>query len=456
MFPNPQDALPLPSKPNVERYKNLTKELVRACKSGDSSAIHDWALKWVNSLVKLSGLVVTRHLPVAIDRWVNQLEEYARRQMNPSVISGGAGAVPSYPCRVTDAQFVIARSHGFSGWPKFVKHLDGLAHKTSPTAAFEAAADAIVSGDIVRLKELLEKNSTLVRMRSMRDHRATLLHYVSANGVEGYRQRTPKNAFKVAELLLKTGAEVDAEADVYGGGATTLGLVATSLHPHLAGVQIQLMQLLLDHGAQLDSENSSGNKQTAVLACLANGRFEAAVYLAEKGARLDLESAAGLGRLDIVRNYFDERGKLKRPATKKQLQSAFLHACGWGRNSVVEFLLTKGVDVGIKSGDRQTALHWAAIGGQLDTMKLLLKYNPPLEAKNEYGGTVLGQTLWSAAHGGDPALYAGIIETLIGAGAKVPERHVPINKRIDRLLKRYGSVSEPRWHWYGEKPRARK
>jgi hypothetical protein len=49
-------------------------------------------------------------------------------------------------------------------------------------------------------------------------------------------------------------------------------------------------------------------------------------------------------------------------------------------------------------------------------------------------------------------VYAAIIETLIAAGAKVPERHVPISKRIDELLRRYGSLPEPAWYWYGEKP----
>jgi hypothetical protein len=89
----------------------------------------------------------------------------------------------------------------------------------------------------------------------------------------------------------------------------------------------------------------------------------------------------------------------------------------------------------------------------LEVIKFLLKHNAPLEGKNIYGGTVLGQTLWSAAHGGDPKLYVEIIRTLIEAGASVPERHVPVNKPIDDLLRRYGSVPEPTWYWFGEKPR---
>lgn len=444
MFPNPQDALPLPLRPNLERYKKLAKDLIKACKSGRPDAIDDWADKWVTALAKHSGVVFTRELPVATQRWTNQVAEFAGTKLLKS---------KDGQCRLADAQFVIARSHGFENWPKFSKHLAALTQTTSAISAFESAADAIINGDIATLKRLLREHPQLIRARSTREHKATLLHYVSANGVEGYRQKTPKNIVTVAEVLLNAGSEIDAEADVYGGGATTLGLVATSIHPLHAGVQNPLIQLLLDHGAEIDHQTSGGNQQCAVLASLANGCSEAAEYLAERGARLNLEAAAGLGRLDVVKSFFDQGGRLKGRTTKKQVQSAFLNACGWGRNNVVKFLLDKGVDLKGHSGDGQTALHWAAIGGHPETIKLLLKSNPPLEAKNVYGGTVLGQTLWSAGHGGDPEVYALIIEMLIEAGAKVPERHVPVNAFIDDLLRRYGSVPEPRWYWFGEGPR---
>jgi len=445
MFPNPQDALPLPLKPNVERYRKLAKDLLRASKSENTTAIRDWSEKWVTSLVKLSGLVITLRLPVEIEGWVNEVENYARRTLSPLATTGAADGryIPAHdslpdnstsnsvpgrstngtqprvrPCRLTDAQFVIARSHGFASWSKFVKHLNGLTDKSSPIARFEAAADSIIAGKIKILQQLLAKDPNLIHRRSTREHQATLLHYVSANGVEGYRQKTPKNAVKIARLLLNAGAKVDAEADVYGGGATTLGLVATSVHPYVAGVQNELIQLLLDHGAQLDREHSGGNQQIAVRASLANGCFDAAVYLAEHGARLDLESAAGLGRLEVVKTYFDDQGKLKPRTTEEQFKSAFFQACCWGRNNVVQFLLEKGVDIKAHDADGQTGLHWAAIGGQLETIKLLLKYDPPLEARNVYGGTVLGQAAWSASHGGEPEKYAAIIETLTRAGAK--------------------------------------
>ena len=442
MFPNPQAALPLPIRPNLERYKKLAKELVKACKSGHADKIGDWAEAWVNMLVERSGVKLTRQLPVAVQRWVDEVEEFAQRKLLTEKIDART-------CRLADAQFVIARSHGFASWPKFSKHLEGLNRNSSSISRFESAADAIIKGDIATLKRLLREDPLLIRARSTREHRAMLLHYVSANGVEGYRQKTPKNIIKITKALLAAGAEVDAEADVYGGGATTLGLVATSIHPFLAGVQNPLIQLLLDHGAEIDHKTSGGNRQTAVMACLANGRGEAAVYLSERGARLSLEAAGGVGRLDVVKSFYNSDGELKKNATKKEMQSAFLYACGWGRKDVVEFLLDKGIDLKAHGGDGQTALHWAAIGGSLEMVRLLLKFKPPLEAKNMYGGTVLGQTLWSAAHGGDPKVYAAIIESLIQAGAKVPEHHVPVNDPIDKLLRRYGSIPEPSWYWGG-------
>jgi len=413
---NPHDALPLPPRPSLERYRKLAKQLVKAYKT---NAIGEWAKRWSASPA---------------------VAKFAREKLSES------------GPKLTAAQFVIARSHGFESWPKFQKHLEGLARKGSPVERFEAAADAIVTGKVTILNRLLREDPELIHARSTREHRATLLHYVAANGVENYRQRTPKNIVRIAEILLAVGAEVDATADLYGGGCTTLGLAATSVHPARAGVQEALMQLLLDHGAAIDTPDSAGNRQSAVLGCLSNGQGRAAEFLADHGAWLTLDAAAGVGRMDVVKSYFDDDGKLKRAALTLEMRNGFLMACGWGRRDVVEFLLDRGADPAWSSKDGQTALHWAAIGGHLDIVKVLLPLNPPLEAKNTYGGTVLGQTLWSAAHGGDADIYIAIIETLLAAGSRLPALHVPVNAKVDHWLERHGSVAEPSWYWFGEEP----
>src|SRR5215213_8042346 len=169
MFPSSQDALPLPVRPNLERYKKLGKDLIKACKLADSDAIGDWAEAWVRMLVKRSAIKLGRKEPVAIRRWTEQVEAFAQRKLSNT---------DGPQCRLADAQFVVARSHGFESWPKFSKHLDEFSQQSSLIAKFETAADAICNGDIKTLKRLLREEPRLIHSRSTREHKATLLHYV--------------------------------------------------------------------------------------------------------------------------------------------------------------------------------------------------------------------------------------------------------------------------------------
>jgi hypothetical protein len=319
------------------------------------------------------------------------LEQY-RKQAKDLVKKTGS--------KLADAQFTVAREHGFDSWPKFAKHIEALARKTSPTSQFEQAAEAVIAGDTSTLTRGLAENPNLIRARSTRVHRATLLHYIAANGFEDYRQKTSANAVEIAKILLDAGAEVDATSDSYGQD-TTLLLVATSIHPKRAGLQIALMQLLLDRGAAADGVN----------ACLGNGRPEAAEFLAQHGAPLDLEAAAGLGRLDLVQQLLNE-------ATPVQINRGLWWASEYGRDQVVDFLLNNGADLRAGENTGQTALHWAIVGGQLETVKLLLKRGASLEARNQYGGTALGHARWCVANSDSGFDYAAIVKLLIDADAK--------------------------------------
>jgi len=121
-----------------------------------------------------------------------------------------------------------------------------------PDRSFERAVDAVVHGEIERLRELRAAEPQLATRRSDYGHRSTLLHYVGSNGVETHRQKVPANLAEVTRALLEAGAEVDAPAEMYGGGSTPLGLLLTSAHPHEAGVADEVVQVLVDAGAAHD------------------------------------------------------------------------------------------------------------------------------------------------------------------------------------------------------------
>src|SRR4051812_32697843 len=150
------DAVPLPPHPHLGYYKKLAKDLLKAHASDDPAALRNWAKQLLSA---------------------DQVERLRSAKID----------------KLADAQFLIARVHGFASWPKFARHVDELQHAGSSASNFEQPADAIVSGAIATLRRLLDENPDLIRQRSSRSHRSTLLHYVSANGIEDFRQRTPAN-----------------------------------------------------------------------------------------------------------------------------------------------------------------------------------------------------------------------------------------------------------------------
>jgi hypothetical protein len=145
------------------------------------------------------------------------------------------------PLDLADARLAMAREYGFAAWDAVEALGDAR-----PDLAFEEAVDALVAGDIAGLTRRLDGAPDLVRARSAYGHRATLLHYAAANGVESYRQKTPYRIVEIAALLLQRGADADATAPIYGGAQTTYDLVMTSAHPKAAGVQEALGRLLRD------------------------------------------------------------------------------------------------------------------------------------------------------------------------------------------------------------------
>jgi ankyrin repeat protein len=453
-------ARKLPTHPNLEQYKKQAKDLLKGCKVGEPEALgriqahqprvlrltlgaaqmviarehgFDTWPKFTQHIARLTGgdpagavwksaedAVVAGDVPT-LERLLREHPQMLRTGRPQSSWQGGL--TPDYSA--ADARAIIARNHDFESWEQFASYAEALKNCNSAIAQFERAVEAIVTGDAVTLEQLLRRNPDLIDARSTRRHHSALLHYVGANGVENFRQRTPHNAVQIAEILLKAGADVNAVADMYGGGCRTLGLVATSIHPQAAGLLHALIDVLLAHGARFDA-GGSGYGPALVNGCLANGRGEAAEFLASRGAPLDLEGAAGVGRLDIVKSFFQTDGRLKTTATMAQMKDGFTWACEYGRTEIVEFLLDHGMEVGevLPRPHGQTGLHWAAHGGHLDTVKALLKRRAPVDVKDQgFGGSPLDWALhgWNdqKRDGRANEAYYDVVALLVAAGATV-------------------------------------
>src|SRR5262249_21603648 len=133
------------------------------------------------------------------------------------------------PIDRADVRLALARWYTFQDLERLEDYVAAVRVDGSAVHRFETAAEAVVEADAAGIRASLSRDPALRRCRSTRatphdppEHRAPLLHYVAANGVEGHRQKSPANAVAIATMLLEAGAEADAFADMYGGQCTTM------------------------------------------------------------------------------------------------------------------------------------------------------------------------------------------------------------------------------------------
>lgn len=296
---------------------------------------------------------------------------------------------------LSDAQLTIARWYDFQDWNALAAYAASVADPDSPVFQFEAAVEAVIHGDLPALESLLTKHPDLVRARSTRVthfdppvHGATLLHYIAANGVEGYRQKTPPNALEIAATLLAHGAAPDALATMYGGESATMSMLVSSSPPADAGLQAPLVELLLDHGASPEAQGA-GPWSSPLMTALAFGFSAAAQALVNRGAKVEnIAAAAGLGRFDQTRQLLpasDAEGRHRALALAAQL----------GHTAIVQLLLDAGEDPNRynppKLHAHSTPLHQAVCAGHEAVVRLLVERGARLDMEDTiYKATPLG------------------------------------------------------------------
>jgi ankyrin repeat protein len=270
-------------------------------------------------------------------------------------------------------------------------------------AKFYPAVAAIGADDVEKLRALVAADPSLATARSTRSH-PTLLQCLVLDG------KDKSNAREMAAILIEGGADVN--------------------EPFVAAGSIDnrpVADLLLDRGAAIDG---TGGWSPLEEALYWNSRNVLALLL-ERGAKVqNLRTAAGLGRTDLIENYFNSDGSLKPEAGKidwpfgnletiaasnhdasgKQIladrikawpqdrqgivNNAFVYACMHGHIDAAKLLLAKGAEINAVPGGFDyagTGLHYAALNGHRAMVEFLLGRGADREIKDtKVGSTAAG------------------------------------------------------------------
>jgi ankyrin repeat protein len=418
----------LPLRPSLTQLKNQAKDLLKGFRSGDANSISRFGEKHPRSSDRLRPLLTDAQLVIAreygfsswpkIKRHVESLEEFEarvarvrndfsrgdlesrKRLLKPAHAKERFENYDPNAERLSeaDARLLIANEEGYAFWSKYESflHLD---------PAVRDVIVAVRTGELARLHAILQAEPSAANPKWVSGFRipepipndSIPLFCVSEAVFRKTNQRG--NEYEITQALLNAGADIEIT-----GGQTLTGAVSFDA--------INVVESLLDGGALVDGVDGDG---TPMAYAMHFGHVRTAELLARRGAKLDLRFAAGVGRLDVMKGFFNSDGTLKPGAgaladpygfehkargksafrcerTRPNILSQALYfACRHHRLEAVKFLLSQGADInamvpGLDA--RATILHWMASSshaeGGLAVISFLLDHGANPNIRDEY------------------------------------------------------------------------
>ncbi len=329
----------LPSNPSLDHLKHQAKDLLQGHAGGDAGVIQ------------------------------------RLREFHPRFVNAADAEIFSAPLKLSDALLATAREYGFPSWARLKSHiakptlanqLDLPHHERIEDPVFRHAVDLLDRGEVAGMRTYLKQHSKLARQHVSFEggnyfRNPTLLEFVAENPVR--HDTLPVNIVEVAKVILDAGVEQAALNE-------TLVLVSTGRVARECHVQIPLIDLLCARGA----DPNAALQITVVL-----GEMEAADALIERGARINLPIAAGLGRMaDFIR--------LLPSSTGEDRHLALAVASDLGQVEMVRLLLEAGGDPNrynpVGGHSHTTPLHQAAGKGYENIVRLLVENGARLDIRD--------------------------------------------------------------------------
>jgi ankyrin repeat protein len=484
--------------------------------------------------------------------------EYYRKQAKAllkAAKSGDSTALQriSQP-KLHDAQRAIARDQGFPSWPRFRAFIiqSGLDYQSLVAAFIDAAVSdlrraeemlaalpkiaeagfyaALVLGDWQRVEQALKEIPSLASEPSGPQNCAPLLYVCFSRFANGRSSRASGLA-ETARILLRHGADPNASfttedlpnnplsclyaaTGLNNNPALALALLAAGANPNdseslyhsTEHPDLECMKLLLRHGATpggknalrhiLDREDLEGTRilltagadpnepndrgetslhwavwrgrsaaiiaalldagatpdaerkdgRTAYALAVQSGQAEVAALLEARGARTDLSpldrflgACATANPNELDRLLATHPDIAASPGAERLLPDL----TSSHRTAAVRVLLAAGLPVDARGDLGGTALHWACWKGYADIVEILLAHGSSLTIEDEqFHGTPPG---WfgHGVHncnepGGD---YAQVARLLIATGATIPTVDLPTGRSdVDAVLREHGLI----------------
>jgi ankyrin repeat protein len=378
------DAKPLPARPSLEQYKKQAKELVklfRALQSGKSPDSEETHSEETHSEV----------IPSEVKRseTIQRVKTY-----HPRFSDLPDDEIMRRKFALANAQFVIAREHGFESWPKFAKHVEALASASFAASLSDPVTAFIVAACVPR--DAMHSSGTLERAE------AILAGYPAVASAGIYTAAILGEAAAVRRFLAIETRNAIANGGPYGWDALTHLCFSRYLRLDRARSDgfVVAAKALLDAGASANTGWMETNNEP-------HPEWQSAIYGAAGIAqhagvtRLLLERGAdpndGETPYHVVETYDNtvmkilvESGKLN----DASMTTLLLRKTDWHDYEGIKWLLQHGADPNRATQWGRTAFHHAVMrDNSSDIVEVLLE------------------------HGADPTLFAERPDTWQQAGS---------------------------------------